>query len=118
VEFALIAPVLFGMIIAIAQVGMLFRADAGLRNALDDGARLASLSPKPANARITERILERRFGMDPARFVGPTYTSGTSNGAPFLEITVTYNAQLDFAFFKWGSVPLTKTRRIYTQAAA
>ena len=118
VEFALIAPVLFAFIIAISQVGMLFFANAGLKNALDDGARLASLYPRRTAAQVTARITDRRFGLDPAHIVGPTYVAGTSNGAPFIEITLTYNAPLDFLFYRVGAFQLTQTRRVYTQAVS
>lgn len=115
VEFALVAPVLFAFIIAISQLGLLFFANAGLKNALDDGARLASLFPQPTKADVTARITAKRFGINPAYLVGPNYSKGASNGATFAEITLTYNAPLDFIFYRPGAFTLSQTRRIYTQ---
>jgi Flp pilus assembly protein TadG len=116
-EFALIAPVLFGFMIALFQVGMLFYANAGLNNALADGARLASLFPRPTNAQIAARIADRRFGLEPQFLSDPTFVTGRDNGADFTEITLRYSVPLDFVFFQWGPITLTETRRVYTHPA-
>jgi Flp pilus assembly pilin Flp len=115
VEFALVAPVLFGFLIALFQVGMLFFANAGLNNAVADGARLASLFPRPTNAQIAARIADRRFGLEPERLVGPIFEEGTSNGATFTDITLRYSVPVDFIFYEWGPITLSATRRVYTQ---
>jgi Flp pilus assembly protein TadG len=115
VEFALIAPLFFGFIIAIGQLGLLFFANAGLTNALAEGARLATLFPRPTDAAITQRITQKRFGLDPARLTGPTIVNGTADGAAFAEITMTYSAPVNFLFLNVGPIRLTQTRRVYTQ---
>jgi Flp pilus assembly protein TadG len=115
VEFALLAPVLVGFIIAISQLGLLFYANAGLGNAVSEGARLATLFPRPTNEQIAARINERRFGLDPAYVVGPTIVDGSDNGTPYADITMSYAAPLNFIFYKVGPIRLTRTRRVYTQ---
>ena len=116
VEFALIAPVIFAFIIAISQVGMLFYANAGLNNALADGARFAIIFPRPTNEQITARITDRRFGLDPAHITGPTYsTPVTTNGITHMDITLSYAAPMDFIFFTASPVTLSETRRVYLQ---
>jgi Flp pilus assembly protein TadG len=116
VEFALIAPVIFAFIIAISQVGMLFYANAGLNNALADGARFAIIFPRPTNEQISARITDRRFGLDPAFITGPTYsTPVTSNGITHMDITLSYAAPMDFIFFRASPVTLSETRRVYLQ---
>lgn len=114
-EFAIIAPVFFGMIFAIAQLGLLFFANAGLGNAVAEGARLATLYPRPTDAQIMARITDKRFGLDPARIVGPTIVNGSLDGASYAEITMRYDAPMNFVFFDIGPVTLTKMRRVYTQ---
>ena len=118
VEFALIAPVLFGFIFAVAQLGILFFANAGLRNAVGEGARLATLYPRPSDAQIIARITEKKFGLDPAYLVGPRIVNGTSaDGASYADITMSYSAPMNFLMFDMGPIKLTKTRRVYTQPA-
>jgi Flp pilus assembly protein TadG len=115
IEFALLAPVLVGFIIGISQLGLLFYANAGLGNAVSEGARLASLYPRPTNEQIAARINDRRFGLDPAYVRGPTIVEGVADGAPYAEITMNYAAPLNFIFYKTNPVRLSQTRRVYTQ---
>jgi Flp pilus assembly protein TadG len=115
IEFALLAPVLVGFIIGISQLGLLFFANAGLGNAVSEGARLATLYPRPTNEQIAARINDRKFGLDPAYVSGPTIVEGVADGAPYAEITMTYAAPLNFLFYNVGPIRLSKTRRVYTQ---
>jgi Flp pilus assembly protein TadG len=115
IEFALLAPVLVGFIIGISQLGLLFFANAGLGNAVSEGARLATLYPRPSDATIAARINDRRFGLDPAYVTGPTFAPGVVDGAPYVEITMSYAAPLNFLFYKVGPIRLSQTRRVYTQ---
>jgi Flp pilus assembly protein TadG len=115
VEFAILAPVFLGMIIAAAQLGLLFFANAGLRNAVSEGARLATLYPRPTNAQIEAKITQRRFGLEPAHVTGPTFVEGTDNGANYTEITMSYAAPVNFLFYRVTGFTLSQTRRVYTQ---
>lgn len=115
VEFALIAPVFIGLIFAVSQMAMVFFAQAGLKNAVSEGARLATLYPRPSNADISAKIARHRFGVDPAYLTGPTFVDGTSNGAVYTEITMRYSAPVNFIFYDFGPITLTQTRRVYTQ---
>ncbi len=116
VEFALFAPVFIGMIIAAAQLGLLFFANAGIKNAVSEGARLASLYPRPSNAQIAARITRHRLGVDPVYLTGPTFAEGVVSGSHYLEITMRYSAPVDFLFYKVGPITFTQTRRVYTHA--
>jgi Flp pilus assembly pilin Flp len=115
IEFALLAPVLVAFIIGISQLGLLFFANAGLGNAVSEGARMATLYPRPTNEQISARVNDRRFGLDPAYVSGPAIVEGVEDGAPYAEITMTYAAPLNFIFYKVGPIRLSKTRRVYTQ---
>ena len=112
-EFAIISPVLIGALVGLAQLGMLFFANAGLSNAVGEGARYATIYPRPSNTQIQAKISAQRFGLNPTYLTTPTITPGTSNGANYLDISMSYNVPLDFIFFDGPSVTLTKTRRVY-----
>jgi Flp pilus assembly protein TadG len=114
IEFALIAPVFIGFIIAISQLGLLFFANAGLANAVGEGARLATIFPRPTDAQIIARIANGRYGLDPARITGPTIQNVTQDGISSSTITISYAAPVDFIFYKFGPITLTQTRRVYT----
>ena len=113
VEFALIAPVLLTFVIGIAQLGQLFFANAGLKSAVGEGARYATIFPRPTNQQIIDRIVNRRFGLDPAYVSAPTLTTGALNGRDYIDIRMTYAAPLDFIFFSTPPVTLVETRRVF-----
>jgi Flp pilus assembly protein TadG len=115
VEFAILAPVFIGMIIAAAQLGLLFFANAGLKNAVSEGARLATIYPRPTNTQIQAKISQRRFGLDPAYVTGPSFVEGTDGGAAYTEITMSYAAPVNFLFYRVTGFTLSQTRRVYTQ---
>jgi Flp pilus assembly protein TadG len=117
VEFALIVPAFFTFIIAISQFGILFFADSGLKSAVAEGARYASIHPRPTNAQIVTRITERRFGMDTANIVAPTATSCVSGGRNCVDIQMGYTVKMNFIFFSWPSLVLTERRRVFVYSA-
>jgi len=115
VEFALVAPALILLIVGIAQLGVLFMANAGLHHAVGEGARFATIYPRPNDEQIRARIADTRYGLDPASLSTPTITPGTDDGAPYLDISATYTVTPDFVFFTLPAVTLTETRRAFVQ---
>lgn len=114
VEFALICPALFTGIIGIAQIGILFYANAGLSQAVGEGARLATIFPRPTDAQITAQMTSKRFGLDTANITGPSFQNGVSDSANYVDITMSYKVPLNFVFFTITPVTLSQTRRVYT----
>ena len=115
IEFALIAPVLILFLIGITRVGILFMANAGLRSAVQEGARFATIFPRPTDAAIKARIVDRRFGLDPRYVTAPTITYCMSNGAHAADIRMTYRVPMDLIFFSLPNVVLTERRRVFIQ---
>jgi Flp pilus assembly protein TadG len=121
IEFGLIAPVLIFMIVGIGQMGILFQAQAGLRHAVAEGARFATVyipnnSPqRPTNAQIIAKVTSSKYGLNASYITGPTVTSGTSNGATYLDITMSYAVPLNFIIYSPPAITLTETRRAYVQ---
>ena len=113
VEFVLAFPVLMIFIIGILQLGILFSANAGLRQAVEEGARLATIFPTPDDAQITARVSNSKFGLVASRITGPTVTHGTSNGVNFVDVSMSYSVPLDFVLFTTAPVTLSYTRRAY-----
>lgn len=113
VEFALLAPALFTIIIGIAQLGILFLANAGLKSAVGEGARYATIFPRPTTDQIVERITDRRYGLEAANIAGPTVTSGVANKRDYLDIQMRYEVPLDFIFFSTPPVTLVENRRVF-----
>ncbi len=121
VEFALIAPAFFTFIIAIANLGILFFAHSGLKSAVAEGARYASIYPRPTNAQIIDRITERRFGMNPTDITPPTVVDCTSGGRPCVDIEMGYKVRMNFIFFQafeWSTFDFKERRRVFVYPAS
>lgn len=113
IEFAVAAPVVIGMILGLMQLGVMFMADTGLRHAVDEGARLATVYPKPTEAAIRARVDATKFGLAQSRVTGPSVVYGTVDGTQYAEVTMSYAMPVDFVFFKRPDKTVTKTRRAY-----
>ena len=126
VEFALVAPAFLALVLGIANLGIFFFAHAGLKSAVAEGARYASISPKPDNAAIAARITERRFGLNPADITQqPTITActadGTATGRPCVDIEMKYQVKMNWIFVNlgsWSVFDLTERRRAYVYPAS
>ncbi len=113
IEFAIAAPVLIGLIMLIFQLGILFGANAGLHEAVDAGARYASIYPRPADSAIIAKVKAERFLLDTSRTTEPTVTHGKNNGVSYADISMSYSAPLGLVPFKTKPVTLSYTRRVY-----
>lgn len=112
-EFALALPVLVLFLAGVAQLGVLFAANAGLQQAVGEGARLATIYPRPSDATITARIQKASFALNSAYLSTPTLTHGQSNGVSYVDISLTYRPTLNFIFFRGPTISITRSRRAY-----
>ena len=117
VEFALVCPVLFGFLIGTGQLGILYFANAGLRNAVEEGARTVGVYPRPTDATIRARMVQKRFGLRSQYLGTPQITTGKDGGADYVQISLTYQVPLDFVIVSVKPITLTKTRRVYVYPA-
>ena len=106
IEFAILAPLLVFVIIGIAQMGALFYGHAALRNAVSEGARFATIHPRPTAAEVVARINASRPSSAAGTFGTPTvtYTQNAATGYWRADVSMTYSATLDFILMK---MPIT-----------
>jgi Flp pilus assembly protein TadG len=118
IEMAIAAPVLITFIYGIFSFGQILEADAGMQNALGQGARYATLCLNPSStgtctiptdAQITDKVRRGLFG--PASGITPTITTDTTNKAK--TITLTYSQQMNFLFFTGPTVSFTRSKVVY-----
>lgn len=114
-EFALVAPTLILFIVGIAQLGVLFMAQSGLNNAVAEGARCATLWPRPTDATIAAHMTANDYGLNAAGIGTPSIVHGTSDNADYVDIGLTYTVTPDFIFFTLPAVTLTESRRAFIQ---
>jgi Flp pilus assembly protein TadG len=115
VEFSLVAVPFIMFVILIAQLGLYFLANAGLNSALSEGARLATLYPRPTAAQIRSKIDGAKFGLVSNKLSTPTIAYGTAGSNEYATITMRYQMHLNFVFFHMPAVTLQQSRRVYLQ---
>lgn len=111
IEFAIAVPILVTFIWGIFQVGLLYRANAGMQHALGEAARYATIYPTPTDQQIQTKITSGKFGLDQGTWGTPTIETDTV--AQTKLITVTYSQPTDFLFFKGPTVSLTRSKLVY-----
>ena len=57
------------MLWIIVQLGLVFRAMSGIQHGLGEGARMATLFPKPTDTAIRTKISDAVYGIGPGSFV-------------------------------------------------
>ena len=116
IEFAVAVPVLLTLMFGIFQVGILYRANAGMQHALGEGARYATLwlpanNGPPTDAQIQAKVTSHKFGLNGGTWGTPSIT--TDSAANTKLITVTYSQPTDFLFFQGPTVSLTRSKLVY-----
>ena len=114
IEFALVAPVFLILVIGIAQLGVVGYASAGLHNAVAQGARRATLHPRPTAAQVLSSVEAAKFGLDPAKLATPTVVYNTTASPNFADVRMSYTTDLNFVVYQ-TPITLTQSRRVYLQ---
>ena len=116
-EFALAAPVLFTILIGATQVGTMFYANAGVQNAVAEGARVASIFPLPSDEEIKAAITAQDFGLDAGELAGEPVVEHRvdDDGNAVADISLSYEVPLDFVFFNAGPVMINHSRSVFVQ---
>ncbi len=115
-EFAFAVPLVILLFYGISQFGISLLANAGIRHALDVGARAATVyigATPMTDAEIRTIVTSKLYGVYNGTMSTPTVTRGTSNGVNYVDITVSYSAPIDTMVYKFGPIDLSETRRAY-----
>lgn len=112
-EFAVSAPLVLVLAVGSIQMGMALYAQAGLRSAVESGARYAAIYPTPADTVISSQALQNAYGIDTTKVNGPTFSHGTMNGINYVDISMAYSFPLHIPFVKNQSINLSYARRAY-----
>lgn len=113
IEFVLAAPFLVMLLVGILQLGIGFLAKAGLEQAVEAGARFATIYPRPSDDDISARVLASGYGMHADQISGPVLAHGTNGTSPYIDITMSYTLTPNFIFFELDPIQLQHTRRAY-----
>lgn len=113
IEMAFALPAMIVMMWMIVQAGLVFRAMSGIQHALGEGARYATLYPKPTDAAIEAKITAAVYGIGPGVFDIPTPVTGTADGSTYLDLTVTYTQPTDLLLLPGPTVTVSRSKRVW-----
>lgn len=108
-EFVIAVPILVMMIWGIFQIAIVLMANAGMQNALGQGARLATVWPIPTDTQIQSKITSGKFGLGNGTWDTPTITTSSTTKT----ISVAYHQPTNFLFFAGPTVNLTASKVVY-----
>ncbi len=115
IEMAFALPILLLFVFGIFQFGVILQANAGIQHALGEGARYATLYPKPADNLIQAKMANEVFGLNVGTFSAPTVTTPESSVCTDCRLlTVNYTVTPNFIFFSGPQITLVRSKRVYT----
>jgi Flp pilus assembly protein TadG len=113
IEMAFALPVLIVMMWMLVQLGLVFRAMSGIQHGLGEGARMATLYPKPADEAIHDKIEAAVYGIGPGNFVIEDPVTGTADGATYLDLKVTYTQETDLLLIPGPDISVARSKRVW-----
>jgi Flp pilus assembly protein TadG len=121
IETAFALPVLIVMIWMLIQLGLVYRALAGIQQGLGEGARYATLClnptasgcTAPTAAQIASKINDSVYGIGPGTFNVPTPTAGTSGASKYYDLTVSYSQSTNMLLFTGPTINVSRRKRVW-----
>jgi Flp pilus assembly protein TadG len=126
IEMAFVLPILIVMIWAFVQLAQIYRALAGIQQALCQGARYATLCLNPSSlgcasptpAQVKTNIEQSVYGLGPGTFNTPVPTTGTSGTSNYYDLKVTYTQPTNLLLFPGPTITMTRSKRVWIAATS
>jgi Flp pilus assembly pilin Flp len=132
IEMAFALPVLIVMIWAFVQLAQVYRAMAGIQQALGEGARYATLcldptalgcdapdpgtGTNPASGTIKKKIKDTVYGIGPGTFTVDDPRPGTSGTGTYYDLTVCYTQPTNLLIFPGPTIRVSRSKRVWIAA--
>jgi Flp pilus assembly protein TadG len=120
IEAAVALPAFVALVIGILQLGMGLIANAGVRQAVEVGARYATIfdtstNATPTDAQVIAKVRATVYGLPSAQLVVPTPVRGTdaTNGQTYVEVSASYPYTFNLFGITGTAMTLRYTRRAY-----
>lgn len=126
IETAFALPILIVMIWMFVQLAQMYRAMAGIQQALGEGARFATLCVNPdalgcstpTAAEIKTRIQDSVYGIGPGTFTVPDPVNGNVGQANYYDLTVNYSQPTSLLLVPGPTINVSRSKRVWTAATA
>jgi Flp pilus assembly protein TadG len=124
IEMAFAIPILIVMLYAFVQLAQVYRALAGIQQALGQGARYATLCLNPSNSGCTApsttsvktQIQNSVFGIGPGTFTVPDPVSGSDGTGSYYDLTVNYTQPTTLLLFPGPTINVSRSKRVWIAA--
>ena len=121
VEMAFAIPVLVVMLWAFVQLAQVYRAVAGIQQALGEGARYATFCVNPTTsgcgaptaAQVKTKISNSVYGIGPGTFTVSNPVSGTDGTGKYYDLTVSYSQPTNLLLFPGPTMSLSRSKRVW-----
>jgi Flp pilus assembly protein TadG len=125
IEMAFAFPVLIVMIWAFVQLAQVYRAAAGIQQALGQGARYATLCLNPSAAgcttptaaQVKTLITNSVYGTGPGTFTVADPVSGNSGTSKYYDLQVTYTQPTDLLLYAGPTINVSRSKRVWVAGA-
>lgn len=121
IEMAFALPILILMIWMFVQLAQVFRAVAGIQQALGQGARYATLclNPSasgcsiPSGTAVHDKMVAAVYGVGPGTFVANTPTKQTSGTGAYYDLQVDYTQPTNLLLFPGPTITVQRKKRVW-----
>ena len=121
VEMAFSLPILILMIWMMIQLAQVYRALAGIQQALGEGARYATLCLNPTSAgcaspsatAISNKIYASVYGIGPGTFAVTPPTKQKVGTSSYYDLSVTYTQPTNMLFFPGPTINVSRSKRVW-----
>lgn len=114
IEMAFALPALIILIWMVVQLGMMFRAMAGIQHSLGEGARLATIWPQPTDDQIETKMEEVVYGIEPGVFTIHPPDPGLSDaGEAYLDLQVSYTQPTNLLLLPGPTISVSRSKRVW-----
>ncbi|HEY8433006.1 MAG TPA: hypothetical protein VIK68_00170 [Sphingomicrobium sp.] len=125
IEAAFALPILIVMIWAFIQLAEVYRAVAGIQQALGQGARYATLCVNittngcgaPTTTQVKTQIQSSVYGIGPGTFVVSDPSTGSDGTGKYYDLTVTYTQPTTLLLFPGPTINVARSKRVWIAAA-
>jgi len=93
VDFAFAFPVIIAIMLGTIQLGVYLQASGTLQHALGEGIRYAKVYPDATEEQVLDEVRDEMTGMNLANIKTLTFARGTSNGADFGQLSISYSLE-------------------------
>ena len=114
VEFALCAPIVITLIVGSLNIGTYIFAQNSVAAAVDKVGREAAVYPRPSDTQMQSIFAKAILKEEPGAAVKLNITHGkAANGTAYVDLSSTYNLEVDLIFVSLGTMPVSAERRVY-----